>query len=205
MIHNGQFRVGLPLVSNGQNPFFRQCPGRQAERLSEVHSVGKDRATAVQLSEPAVQALYGVGRIHDLPSGLGELEHRADAVPVVRPVPSKALRNWIKKDCVDITLRNLLESGSVLFSRAVSSQVPSALIGLTSVFGMGTGGSLSLLPPEILFPFLPSSFPENCTDPFPLHFTRLRFCLTLASASSRSASPTHCFRLLFLLFLENFT
>ena len=83
-----------------------------------------------------------------------------------------------KKDCIDITLRNLLESGSVLFSRAVSSQVLSALRGLTSVFGMGTGGSLSLLPPEILFPFLPSSFPENCTDPFPLHFPRLRFRLT---------------------------
>ena len=36
-----------------------------------------------------------------------------------------------------------LESGSVLLSRAVSSQVPSALKGLTSVFGMGTGGTLS--------------------------------------------------------------
>ena len=205
-IHNGQSRVGLPPVSNGQGPFFRQFPARQVERLSEAHSVEKDRATAVQLSEPAVQALYGIGRIHDLPSGLGELEHRADAVPVVRPVPSKALEIWVeKKDCVDITLRNLLESGSVLFSRAVSSQVPSALRGLTSVFGMGTGGSLSLLPPEILFPFLPSSFPENCTDPFPLRFPRLRFRLTLASASSRSASPTHCFRLSFLLFLENFT
>lgn len=83
-----------------------------------------------------------------------------------------------KKDCVDITLRNLLESGSVLFSRAVSSQVLSALRGLTSVFGMGTGGSLSPLPPEILFSFLSSSFPENCTDPFPLRFPRLRFRLT---------------------------
>ena len=41
-----------------------------------------------------------------------------------------------------------VESGSVLLSRAVSSQVPSALKGLTSVFGMGTGGSLSLSPPE---------------------------------------------------------
>ena len=83
-----------------------------------------------------------------------------------------------KKDCVDITLRNLLESGSVLFSRAVSSQVLSALRGLTSVFGMGTGGSLSPLPPEILFSFLSSSFPENCTDPFPLRFPRSRFRLT---------------------------
>ena len=36
-----------------------------------------------------------------------------------------------------------LESGNDLLSRAVSSQVPSALKGLTSVFGMGTGGTLS--------------------------------------------------------------
>ena len=35
-----------------------------------------------------------------------------------------------------------LESGSDLLSRAVSSQVPSARGGLTSVFGMGTGGTL---------------------------------------------------------------
>ena len=49
-------------------------------------------------------------------------------------------------------LRNhLLESGGDLLSRAVSSQVPSALRGLTSVFGMGTGGTLSPLSPEIEF------------------------------------------------------
>ena len=42
----------------------------------------------------------------------------------------------------------LMESGSDLLSRAVSSQVPSALKGLTSVFGMGTGGTLSPLSPE---------------------------------------------------------
>ena len=36
-----------------------------------------------------------------------------------------------------------VESGSDLLSRAVSSQVPSALRGLTSVFGMGTGVTLS--------------------------------------------------------------
>ena len=43
-----------------------------------------------------------------------------------------------------------LESGGVLFSRAVASQVPSALRGLTSVFGMGTGGSLLPSSPELL-------------------------------------------------------
>ena len=42
----------------------------------------------------------------------------------------------------------MLESGSDLSSRAVSSQVLSARRGLTSVFGMGTGGSPLPLPPE---------------------------------------------------------
>ena len=43
-----------------------------------------------------------------------------------------------------------MESGSDLLSRAVSSQVPSALKGLTSVFGMGTGGTPSSSPPEMV-------------------------------------------------------
>ena len=41
-----------------------------------------------------------------------------------------------------------IESGDDLLSRAVASQVPSACGGLTSVFGMGTGGTLQLLSPE---------------------------------------------------------
>jgi hypothetical protein len=41
-------------------------------------------------------------------------------------------------------------SGGVLLSRAVAGQVPSALKGLTSVFGMRTGGAPSPLPPDIL-------------------------------------------------------
>ena len=44
-----------------------------------------------------------------------------------------------------------VESGGDLSSRAVSSQVLSALKGLTSVFGMGTGGTPSPLPPEIVY------------------------------------------------------
>ena len=43
-----------------------------------------------------------------------------------------------------------LDSGNVLLSRAVSSQVPSALKGLTSVLGMGTGGTPSPSSPEIV-------------------------------------------------------
>ena len=42
------------------------------------------------------------------------------------------------------------KSGSDLLSRAVSRGVPSALEGLTSVFGMGTGGTPPTLPPEKL-------------------------------------------------------
>ena len=46
-----------------------------------------------------------------------------------------------------------LESGNFLSSRAVSSQVLSAFGVLTSVFGMGTGGTLQLSSPEIVFCF----------------------------------------------------
>ena len=40
------------------------------------------------------------------------------------------------------------KSGSVLLSHTVSRAVPSAMRGLTSVFGMGTGGTPSPKPPE---------------------------------------------------------
>ena len=40
------------------------------------------------------------------------------------------------------------KSGNNLLSQAVTSQVPSAHEGLTSVFGMGTGGSLLLSSPD---------------------------------------------------------
>ena len=48
-----------------------------------------------------------------------------------------------------------MDSGNVLLSRAVSSQVPSALKGLTSVFGMGTGGTPSPSSPETVNFFFP--------------------------------------------------
>ena len=76
------------------------------------------------------------------------------------PVPAKYLRTRLRRCGRMFTIRLdkkkpqhklrlfLMESGSDLLSRAVSSQVPSALKGLTSVFGMGTGGTLSPLSPE---------------------------------------------------------
>ena len=52
-------------------------------------------------------------------------------------------------ECSAIELLRNMESGDDLSSRAVSSQVLSTLKGLTSVFGMGTGGTPSPLSPEI--------------------------------------------------------
>ena len=63
-----------------------------------------------------------------------------------------------------------LESGDDLSSRAVSSQVLSTLKGLTSVFGMGTGGTPSPLSPEIgwrLLCFSCFAHPQNL---IPLRF-----------------------------------
>ena len=57
-----------------------------------------------------------------------------------------------KRDCHSAN-NSLMESGDFLSSRAVSSQVLSAFGVLTSVFGMGTGGTLQLLSPEIVFRF----------------------------------------------------
>ena len=42
------------------------------------------------------------------------------------------------------------KSGGVLLSQGISPQVPSALVGLTSVFGMGTGVTPPLWPPKPL-------------------------------------------------------
>ena len=53
-------------------------------------------------------------------------------------------------ECSAIELLRIMDSGGDLLSRAVTSQVPSALKGLTSVFGMGTGGTPSSLPPEMV-------------------------------------------------------
>jgi hypothetical protein len=43
-----------------------------------------------------------------------------------------------------------MKSGSVLLSHQVSLAVPSALRGLTSEFGMGSGGTLSKTPPKLV-------------------------------------------------------
>ena len=58
------------------------------------------------------------------------------------------IHNKNKKLYLFIQIELTYVFGSDLLSQTVSRQVPSALRGLTSVFGMGTGVSLSLLPPD---------------------------------------------------------
>ena len=62
----------------------------------------------------------------------------------------KKRKNKNNKKKTTISSR-LIGSGSVLTSRAVASQVLSALKSLTSVFGMRTGGSSSPLPPLLYY------------------------------------------------------
>jgi hypothetical protein len=74
-------------------------------------------------------------------------------------------------ECSAIELLRIIgKSGNVLLSQAVSRQVPSALKGLTSVFGMGTGVTLSPSSPDIARLYLDSRYklmgvlrPQNYT------------------------------------------
>ena len=86
-----------------------------------------------------------------------------------------------------------LESGDDLLSRAVASQVPSARRGLTSVFGMGTGGSLLPVSLEIVFNSLVCSGlrPENHTGKADLEFTRSR--MFACGIPPYARSPLLCF------------
>ena len=86
------------------------------------------------------------GRCHDAVSWMNGLQ----AWPTMLRLESK---HWVENDenappaksgwCVSRS-----KSGDVLLSQEISLQVPSALTGLTSVFGMGTGVTLSLWSPK---------------------------------------------------------
>ena len=65
-----------------------------------------------------------------------------------------------------VHFRELLfsKTGNDLFSQAVSRQVSSALKSLTSVFGMGTGGSSSPLSPDFILSFLSTQTMKNLSS-----------------------------------------
>ena len=94
--------------------------------LSQVFPHVLDPPLAAHMGEP--------NQVHSLTSS--ETTGEMDVTDAQRKSPRHRLRLFF------------VESGNVLLSQVVSNQVPSALKGLTSVFGMGTGGSLSPLSPE---------------------------------------------------------
>ena len=73
-----------------------------------------------------------------------------------------------------------VDPGNFLLSQAVPSSVPSAFGGLTSVFGMGTGGALQLSSPET---FRRGAFP------LPVHFASLFASAPRTLSLPRSPSP----------------
>ena len=70
----------------------------------------------------------------------------------------------------------LLDPGNFLLSQAVPSSVPSAFGGLTSVFGMGTGGALQLSSPE--------TFPREASLSLPSPHLQNRTAIELARKHS---------------------
>ena len=80
-------------------------------------------------------------------------------------------------------------SGNVLLSRAVSRQVPSALRSLTSVFGMGTGGTSSLLSPDIHF--LESYQLNNAKNLVLTHMFSSIFLFEIKSSTYQYQSAEH--------------
>ena len=73
-----------------------------------------------------------------------------------------------------------VDPGNFLLSQAVPSSVPSAFGGLTSVFGMGTGGALQLSSPE--------TFPRGAS-PLPVRFASLFASASRYFRSVRSPLP----------------
>ena len=81
---------------------------------------------------------------HELPppsAGRGRLRNAASHLAGVRLGKMSNCRSAQKQTTRFCVLFAFVVSGSYLSSRAVASQVLSAYKGLTSVFGMGTGGT----------------------------------------------------------------
>ena len=73
----------------------------------------------------------------------------SDDVTTHRGLPRAPLdKQTPKKKAPPVSRRGFHNSGSVLLSHSASAAVPSALTGLTSEFGMGSGVTLSTLPPN---------------------------------------------------------
>ena len=89
-------------------------------------------------------------RIKKYKNELEQLSYCPISILITPRVGLEPTTTRLTAECSAIELLRIMESGSDLSSRAVSSQVLSALESLTSVFGMGTGGTSPSLPPEMV-------------------------------------------------------
>ena len=105
----------------------------------------------------------------DITSDLGFLAPRVGFEPTTLRLTAGCSAIELLRNIGGKLTLSLLESGDDLLSRAVSSQVPSTLKGLTSVFGMGTGGTPSLLSPEMVSYLISFALSDFCLIDFIFH------------------------------------
>ena len=85
VVHDGQFAVNLTPVVDRHCPFLRSFKRGKIKCLQQGRVAGKHAALAVQPTVRGIQAFNGIGGVDHRPHILGELEDRADSVPVVVP------------------------------------------------------------------------------------------------------------------------
>ena len=188
IVENGTFSTG-PFVRNRRDPRpGRPCEAPPIQAACQRGVRGPARRMETSPAPGSLWFLSPAGKelvrpqTHETPSSHTLNPARVPPLliplPSLVPLPNSSLplslrpKTTKKEKLEDFSSKLLyLDSGNVLLSRAVSSQVPSALKGLTSVFGMGTGGTPSPSSPEIvnfsfrnfLKPFSASFRPSSLT------------------------------------------
>ena len=131
------------------------------------------------------QSLYPA----ELPSHVGDLSlHKATQTPLLfgRGRRSRTLNQWFWRPLLYQLSYAPIKISGFLSSQGASPQVLSAFVGLTAVFGMGTGGSLQ--PSPLNYLFFRISYPDNCIK----SIISLTFLLLL-EICSEIPSPTRNF------------
>ena len=149
----------FPSVRSGTSrryPVKRLPPGNipSASREAVPSGSGRNRLRAVGVCR---ETLAGTAARSCQNLRLPRLPSRSPPVLPLHFIPIIEIESGSGWGSLPSLPHSLVVPGNVLLSRAVSSQVPSACGGLTSVFGMGTGGALQPLSPEI-FGVLPRAF-----------------------------------------------
>lgn len=85
LVHNAQFPINLPPVTDRHRPLFRGFKGGQIQGFEQRSIAWKYTPLAVHLPVSGVQALNGIGSINDLAYFSGKLEDWGNGVPVLPP------------------------------------------------------------------------------------------------------------------------